>query len=37
MVAGRILYRNGVFTAIDYPALLAAFLEAAAGLGRRAP
>ncbi len=37
MVAGEILYRDGVHRWCDYPALLAAFREAAAGLVRRAP
>jgi 5-methylthioadenosine/S-adenosylhomocysteine deaminase len=34
MVAGKVLYRDGQFTSLDYPALLARFREAAARLGR---
>jgi len=35
MAAGRILYRDGAFPGLDYPALLAAFRAAAADLVRR--
>jgi 5-methylthioadenosine/S-adenosylhomocysteine deaminase len=32
MVAGKVLYRDGAFPGLDYPGLLAAFKEGAAGL-----
>ena len=36
MVAGKVLYHDGCFPGFDYPWLLAAFRETAAGLVRRA-
>lgn len=34
MVAGRVLYRDGTFPAMDYPGLVAAFRQAAASLAQ---